>query len=294
VIAAAIGIMLAQTCAGILPKPDLEIEWLRNGKAYARDVPIEATRMTRTYRRTPSTGAKSTRTLSCTNGTGGVVLTESVNSESRIRLPLALKTGQSRTMEGILVRRVRPPVNAAANAFWFLVASDAARIYGVREGVGIVELRMQSASGNVDVYRAYLRTPAPTPVVITEGQPELESEIARLQYENRALQDSVGRLVDEVRRLRGRSGEPDDGTQRDPASVGNDDVSFAGVDVYVEQGNYPAAIALLVRMQSQVIGDPGAQNGGHPSAPRIATRLGEVVRACQRANPGKLSVCAVR
>ncbi|MEO5509909.1 MAG: hypothetical protein ABIS27_04710, partial [Longimicrobiales bacterium] len=236
-IAAVIGIMLAQTCAAILPKPDLEVEWLRNGKAYARDVPIEATRLTRTYRRTPSSGAKSTRTLSCANGTGGVVLTESVNNESRIRLPLSLKPGQSRTMGGILVRRVKPPVNAAPNAFWFIVTSDAARIYGVREGVGIVELRMQSAAGNVDVFRAFLRTPALTPVVITQGQSEIEGELARLQYENRALQDSVSRLLDEVRRLRGKSAESDESMQRDPASVGGEDVSFAGVDVYVEQGN---------------------------------------------------------
>ncbi len=297
-IAAALTVILAQTCAAMLPKPNLEVEWLRNGKAWARDVPIEATALTRTYRRTMTGGARSVRTLSCTNGTGGVVITESINSERQVRLPLALKTGQSRRIDGALIRRVKPPSNAATNAFWFVVAADAARIYGVREGIGIVEMRVQSLTGSVDVFRAFARTPAPAPVTIAASPPELESELARLQAENRALQDSVAELRDELMRIRGEKLEPDhDSDDSVPPAVSPVDdrlLTFTGADAYVEQGNYPAAIALLVRARGQLTEYKRLTNAEHPATPRVVARMNEVIRACQRANPRQLSICAVR
>ncbi len=294
-IAAALTILLAQTCAGIMPKPDIEVEWLRNGKSYARDVPIEATTSTRTYRRTPASGVKSVRTLSCSNGTGGVVLTESIDNQRRVRLPLGLKTGQVRTLDGVTVRRVKPPASAATNAFWFIVTSDAPRIYGVREGLGIVEMRMQSGAGNVDVYRAYARSPAPLPVPITQNPPELDAELSRLQYENRALQDSIARLESELRRARGEpDGEVDDAMPPVASPVDDRLLSFTGVDTYIQQGNYPAAIALLVRSRKQLDEYKRLSGSDHPAAPRVTARLNDVVRACVRLHPDNPSICAIR
>ena len=289
---AALSIMLAQTCATVLPKPDIEIEWLRNGKAYAREVLIETSNTTRTYRRTLANGTKSVRTLSCSNGTGGVVLTESVNSERWVRLPMSLKTGQSRVLDDITVRRVRPPVNAATNAFWFLVAADAARIYGVREGIGIVELRMQSPAGTVDVFRAFAReAEAPAPEM-TGLPPEVEEELLRLQAENRALQDTVNELRLELRRQSADSA--DNGTIPIAAPVDINLLKFTGVDEYIRVNNYPAAIALLVRTRNELAEYNRVTGTVHPATPRVASKLDEVVRACLRINGRQPSMCTVR
>ena len=81
----ALAVILAQTCSSVLPKPNLEVEWLRNGRTWARDVPIEATTLTRTYKRTrQGTAGSVVRTLSCSNGTGGVVLTETIRQNASI------------------------------------------------------------------------------------------------------------------------------------------------------------------------------------------------------------------
>jgi hypothetical protein len=296
-ITAALAIMLAQTCAGVLPKPGIEVEWLRNGKAWARDVPVEATTLTRTYRRTSSTGAKSMRTLSCTNGTGGVVLTESINSERQVRLPVSLKTGESRIVDGVPVRRIRPPANAASNAYWFAVSADAARIYGVREGLGIVEMRMQSMTGGVDIFRAFARQPTPVPVPIVASSPEMEAELARLQMENRALQDSVAWLTEELRRLRAG----DDHETPSPVRPLADDriISFAAVDTLVTRGQWAQAIALLQQTRRQIEEYRRLTGQQHPASAHVATKLGEVVAACLRVNPrdparpGAPSVCDV-
>ena len=292
-ITAALTIVLAQTCASVLPKPHIEIEWLRNGRAYARDVPIESSRTTRTYRRTPNDGgAKSVRTLSCSNGTGGVVLTESVNSVRRVRLPLGLKTGQTRTFDGVLVRRVRPPSNAATNAFWFLVTADAARIYGVREGVGIVEMRMQSTSGTVDVYRAFARAATPKPVPSRVLDPDMEEELSRLQEENRALQDTIAELKLELSHLRNGVGR----TERElvDSVPPPQPIQFGAIDSFVRQGNYPAAIALLERTRRELADYNRATASVHPATAFVTERLDEVVRACLRANTDQPSVCSIR
>jgi hypothetical protein len=294
VIAAALSIMLAQTCATLLPRPSLEVEWLRNGKPYARAVPVEATSLTRSYRRTSAAGERSVRTVSCTHGDDGVVLTETINSDRVARLPLSLKRGEVMRVDGVLVTRIWPPVNAATNAFWFFVASGVARIYGVREGVGIVEIRQQSATGNVDVYRAFARKPAPVEVKVPDNVVELEAELARLQTENTALQDSIAQLTDELRMNRAAAvtepGASPPGTK--PVAPGV--LNFEAVDEYVLEGKYAAAISLLVDARAQLTEYERLSGTMHPALPGVLDRLDRVVRACRRAHPESPAACALR
>jgi hypothetical protein len=309
---AALAIVLAQTCAGMLPKPGVQLDWLRNGKTYAHDEPVDATTLTRTYRRTITgsntagsntagrtaagrTAAKSSeqlRTLSCRNGAGGVVLTETVDNEQQAELPLAMKWGDARMIDGAVTRRIPRPENGASNAFWFAVTRDAARIYAARSGIGIVEVRAQSATGGVDIFRAVPSTPDPVDAAVLQrdstAEAELYEELARLQSENTMLRDSLDRLNTELRRGAGVT---------DPQNEAL--LSFDQVHALVRRDRFAEAIALLVRTRSQIDEYALLTGTEHPAAQRVETKLREVIRACLAEHPatadsaGHASVCAI-
>lgn len=211
-IVAAFSFAIAQTCATFLPPAHVPVEWFRNGQSYARDLPVSSTASERVYRRTFPNGntADVTRVLTCTTSQRGPVLRERVGA-SEVSIPVQLRRAQNATVNGSTVRRIDPPDDAVVGTLWFSVSRYGPQLYGLRERIGIEEVRTPSVSGRVDIMRAVL-TPVepagPTPSGANSPAVEavvrmLNARLAEQERLNRDLRDSLAaqrRAADSVRR----------------------------------------------------------------------------------------------
>jgi hypothetical protein len=149
--------VLAQTCVALLPPPQAEIEWFRDGRPYARDVPLRVTRNERVYRRQHEGAPAAQRVLSCTTAGGVSYFTDRLGSATALRIPVALPLGGSRSVGRTTVRRIEPPAGASERVLWFSVSSPGISVYGLQTRAGVVEIRTPSPAGGVSVLRAVTR-----------------------------------------------------------------------------------------------------------------------------------------
>jgi hypothetical protein len=300
-------VVLAQTCTGMLPTRGLDREWLRNDRLYARDELIETTTTTRTYRRSRPDGRRSTVTASCT-GSGKAALLRERIVEQDVSLPVLLGAGESRVVDGTAIRRIDAPKDGTANARWFSVAGPLPRIYGVRTGAGVVEMRVPAANGGVDIYRVRLRKPdppapppppqqAPQAQVVTVEVPAsaLEAQIGVLQklyeqvlHEKRVMEDSIHALEQAVASARDSAALAGARTARDSAPrsepvVDERLLTMLAVDVLTRRDELDEALALLDGMRTQLTEFERATGHVHPGASRVAERITAVTKACDKA-----------
>jgi hypothetical protein len=194
VIAAAFAIIVAQGCAAFLPPPDLQIDWSRNGQPYARDVPVRTSDAERVYRRSYRNGSPDvTRILAC----NGSVLHDRVGSETDVMLPLELNRSRTVSLNGASVRRIEAPDDAGGGSAWFSVSRYGPQLYGVRERIGVEEIRTPTVSGRVEILRAVLtaieRVAPGVPLPTTDERVlrRLNSQIAEQSLLIRDLRDSL-------------------------------------------------------------------------------------------------------
>jgi hypothetical protein len=192
VIAAAFAVVVAQTCAALLPPREVQISWSRNGQAYASDVPVSSSATDRVYRRTFRNGSEADvpRTLTCTTGPLGPMLQERL-ATTDVSFPLQLNRTQVVTLDGATVRRIDAPDNGGG--LWFSVSRYGPQLYGLRERIGIGEVRIPTISGRVDVLRAVLNTER----VMSDSAPSdalvrrLNTQLAEQERRNRELRDTI-------------------------------------------------------------------------------------------------------
>lgn len=300
-------VVLAQTCTAMLPTRGLEREWLRNDRLYARDELIEVTTTTRTYRRSLPDGRRSTVTASCT-GSGKTALLRERIVEQDASLPVLLGPGESRVVDGVAIRRIEPPKDAPTNTRWLSVAGPLPRLYGIRTGAGVVEMRVPAANGGVDIYRVHLRKPEPpppppprpqaAPVTVQVPATALEAQIGVLQklyeqvlYEKRVLEDSIHALEQAVlsardsaaaARARARNAMRDSAQGTVPL-VDERLFTMLAVDVLTKREEYDEALVLLNTMRTQLAGFERVTGHAHPGVSRVADRIAAVTKACDKA-----------
>src|SRR5688572_25191342 len=194
--------VFAQSCVGLLPPPQLEIEWFRDGRPYARDVPVRSTRTERVYRRQHERGPAAERVVSCSTVEGVAYFTDRVGSGARVRIPVALQPGASRVVDRATVRRIEAPVGGSARVLWFSVSNPGISVYGLQQQVGVVEIRTPSPSGGVSVMlaRRVPRTPVAAPPTLAAP----DSQMRVLTQRNAELERTVAILNDSIRRLLAR------------------------------------------------------------------------------------------
>ncbi len=198
----AFAVVVAQSCVAFLPPPTVQIDWSRNGQPYARDVPVSSSVNERVYRRSFRNGTSEdvTRVLSCSTGQQGVILRERVGADD-INIPVELRRAQTVTMNGATIRRIDAPVDAQAGSLWFSVSRYGPQLFGLRDRVGIEEIRTPAVSGRVEVLRAVL-----TPMEPAQAAPNPSDEInrrlnAQLALQERTsieLRDSIAALLREL------------------------------------------------------------------------------------------------
>ena len=211
---AAFAIVIAQSCAALLPPPTVQIDWSRNGQPYARDVPVSSSSTERVYRRSFRNGTSEdvTRVLSCAPTQQGAVLSEKVGGED-ISIPIELRRAQSTTLNGATIRRIDPPADAAAGSLWFSVSRYGPQLFALRDRVGIEEIRTPSLSGRVEILRAVLTSVEPNrPVApgLDEQSRLLGVQLAERERMNVVLADSIIvllRTIEAERREARRSGD---------------------------------------------------------------------------------------
>jgi hypothetical protein len=272
--------VFAQTCVSLLPLPNAEIEWFRDGRPFARDVPVSETSSERVYRRHHENGRTSERVVSCTSTRGVSWLEDRVRGDAAVRLPVALRVGANSTDGGTSVRRIEAPADAGrgpAGTLWFSVSTPGVAIYGVGARSGIIEVRTPSPSGGFSVLRAVRRDPAPAPVAdsaLDEAEArnrQLLERIGRLEITQITLRDSIAALsakLDSVRRV-----------PYSPAEV----VEFGAVDVYVERGEYDAAIELLSGVLRRLHAWSSSAGTRHRALDAVDARLHQVLVQCAAA-----------
>src|SRR5688500_18681456 len=119
----AFAVVLAQSCAALLPPPAVQIDWSRNGQPYARDVPVSSSATERVYRRSfrNSQTEDVTRVLSCAPSAQGIVLQERVGADD-VSIPVELRRAQTISLNGATIRRIDAPADAPAGGLWFSVS----------------------------------------------------------------------------------------------------------------------------------------------------------------------------
>jgi len=190
--------VLAQTCAAMLPAPHYEYEWLRDGRPHAYETLLRSTDGQRVYQRQPAGGGDTTeRALSCSTHEGALYFTER-SSLGVVRIPVGIGIGGVRRVAGTTVRRIANPPGSAANTIWFAVASPGVRLYALRRGAGITEIRMPRPGGTT-VYRAVVRDAGPARRAAEEAE-ALRRRVDELETNEQRLLDSIGALQDSLKR----------------------------------------------------------------------------------------------
>jgi hypothetical protein len=273
--------VFAQTCVSLLPLPNAEIEWFRDGRPFARDVPVSASATERVYHRQPESGRAAERVVSCTTARGVSYLEDRVPGGATVRLPVMLRVGAVSTDGGTSVRRIEAPadVRRGARTLWFSVSSPGVAIYGVAPGNGIIEVRTPSSSGGFSVLRAVRRDPAPA------LPPVPDSALAGMEAFNRELLERIGRLEitqltlrDSIAALTARL----DSARHVPYST-TDVVEFSAVDVYVERGEYDAATELLLSVMRRLQAWSDSAGTRHRALDAVDARLHQVLVQCAAA-----------
>jgi hypothetical protein len=273
--------VFAQTCAALLPLQNAEIEWFRDGRPWARDVPVTASATSRVYRREHANGRVSERSITCSTTRGTAFLADRVDGVA-VSLPVSLAPGSTATVASATVRRIEPPADAgrdARSALWFSVSSPGIAVYGVARGSGIVEIRTPASSGGFSILRAVRRAPAePAPALDSSAVAEsaaqrraLLDRIALLEQSELLLRDSIAVLraaLDSVRRV--------------PESSA-DVVEFIAVDVYVERGELQTAIDLLQSVTRRLRGWSDSTGTRHRALDAVDARLHQVLALCASA-----------
>lgn len=272
--------IFAQTCVSLLPLPNAEIEWFRDGRPFARDVPVSETSTERVYRRHHENGRTSERVVSCTATSGESWLEDHVRGDAVVRLPVTLRVGAVSTDGGASVRRIEPPADAgraSAGTLWFSVTSPGVAIYGVGARTGIIEIRTPSSSGGFSILRAVRRDPAPAPaadsaLAVAEARNrDLVERIGRLEVTQRTLRDSLSALTAIIDSMRRVPDSPDDV------------VELGAVDVYVERGEYDAAIELLLSVTRRLQAWSATAGTRHRALDAVDARLHQVLVQCAAA-----------
>jgi hypothetical protein len=285
-----LAVVFAQSCVALLPPPQLEIEWFRDGRPYARDVPVRSTRTERVYRRQPDRGPAAERVLSCATVQGVTYFSDRVGSGARVRIPVALQPGAARVVDRATVRRIEPPAGGSAGVLWFSVSNPGISIYGLQQQTGVVEIRTPSPSGGFSVLRAVPRAPvaaAPVPAAS-------DSQMRALTQRAAELERTVGTLEDSIRRLLARPAP-----LPPPVPHSSPDLAeFTAVDVYVERGEYDEALALLLRVRARLLAWSDSSGTRHRALDPLHDRLLDVLRRCtavREAKPARrrVPVCAV-
>ena len=274
--------VFAQTCVSLLPLPDAEIEWFRDGRPFARDVPLSASATERVYRRQPESGRTSERVVSCTTARGVSYLEDRVPGGATVRLPVTLRVGAVSAGGGASIRRIEAPADGGrgARTLWFSVSSPGVAIYGVAPGIGIIEVRTPSPSGGFSVLRAVRRDPAPE-----DPAPVPDSALAAVEAFNRELLERIGRL--EITQLMLRDSiavltAKLDSARRVPFST-TDVVEFGAVDVYVERGEYDAAAELLLSVMRRLQAWSDSAGTRHRALDIVDARLHQILVQCAAA-----------
>jgi hypothetical protein len=270
--------VLAQTCVALLPAPRAQIEWFRDGRPYARDVPLRATRTERVYRRQHEHGAAVQRVVSCTTADGHSYFTDRIGNAPGVRIPIALESGESRVIDRATVRRIEPPAGGPESVLWFSISDPGISIYGLQRRAGVVEVRTPSPTGGFSVLRAVTRELAPAaPAALTDSQARVLQRVAGLERLVRTLSDSIQRL------LARPVAEP-----AEPVPYSSQDVAeFGAVDVYVERGEYDEALALLVRVRARLMAWSDSTGTRHRALEPLHDRLFDVLRRCAAARQTK-------
>jgi hypothetical protein len=211
---AAFVVVIAQSCAALLPPPTVQIDWSRNGQPYARDVPVSSNSTERVYRRSFRNGTSEdvTRVLSCAPSQQGAVLSERLGGED-VSIPIELRRAQSMTLNGATIRRIDPPSDAAAGSLWFSVSRYGPQLFALRDRVGIEEIRTPALSGRVEILRAVLTSVEPNRPVgpgLDEQSRLLSGQLAERERMNVVLADSIIallRTIEAERREARRSGD---------------------------------------------------------------------------------------
>jgi hypothetical protein len=273
--------VLAQTCVSMLPAPDATREWFRDGRPFARDVSVSATQTSRSYRRELANGRSTERIMSCGSSAGASWLVDEVAGSVTVRLPISLRVGASVTAAGATIRRIDPPADAgrgARGSAWFTGRNPGVTVYGVAPGTGIVEVRSPSAAGGFSVLRAVRRDPAPTDTAVTAAAADQEAQrrvllerIGYLEITQMTLRDSIARLSARLDSARA--------VPYSPATV----VVFSAVDVYVERGEYDAALELLAAVNRRLRAWSDSAGTRHRALDSVDTRLHDVLVACAAA-----------
>jgi hypothetical protein len=277
--------IFAQTCVSLLPLPNAEIEWFRDGRPFARDVPVSETSTGRVYRRHHENGRTSERVVSCTSTRGVSWLEDRVRGDAAVRLPVTLRIGAVTTDGGATVRRIEPPADAgrAAGTLWFSVTSPGVAIYGVSARTGIIEIRTPSSSGGFSILRAVRRDPAQVPAA--DSSLAADTALAEAEARNRELIGRIGRLevtqltlLDSLSTLTALI----DSMRRVPYSPDNV-VELGAVDVYVERGEYDAAIELLLSVTRRLHEWSETAGTRHRALDAVDARLHQVIVRCAAA-----------
>jgi hypothetical protein len=186
--------VLLQSCVAMLPPARAQIEWFRDGRPFAIDVPVRTSRTERVYRRQPSSGAATVqRTLTCNTSRGVSWLTERTG-RGTVRLPVGMAVGASQTDGGSTVRRIRPPADATGSrAAWYTVSNPGVTVYAISSGAGVVEVRSPRSGGGFTILRGVVRTPAPVAAraELDSVRSVMQRRIDELEGENMQLRDSI-------------------------------------------------------------------------------------------------------
>jgi hypothetical protein len=282
--------VLAQTCVALLPPPQAEIEWFRDGRPYARDVPLRATRTERVYRRRHESGPAAQRVVSCTTADGVSYFTDRIGSATAVRIPVALPPGRSRVVGRTTVRRIEPPAGGSSRVLWFSVSNPGISVYGLQQRAGVVEVRVPSPSGGFSVLRAVTRGPVPA-----AASAQSDSQARLLAQRNAELERTISVLTDSIQRLLARPAA----APAPPVPYSSPDVAeFTAVDVYVERAEYDEALALLMRVRARLLAWSDSMGTRHRALDPLHDRLLDVLRRCvsaRQARParGRVPACAI-
>jgi hypothetical protein len=118
--------------------------------------------------------------------------------EAQVRIPVNLGTGRSAVVDGATVRRIAPPQRSAPGALWFSVARNDTRLFALRKGVGVEQIRMPAPSGT-EILTAVARAPAEAMSAGGEADQLMQRAQRYLNdavRTNDALRDSLAQLAD--------------------------------------------------------------------------------------------------
>jgi hypothetical protein len=193
----AFAVVVAQSCAALLPPPTVQIDWSRNGQPYARDVPVSSTATERVYRRSfrDRRNQDVTRVLSCSPSAQGIVLQERVGADD-VSIPVELRPAQTVSLNGATIRRIDAPADAPAGGLWFSVSRYGPQLFAVRDRVGIEEVRTPGVSGRVEILRAVLTSVERVASIpgAEELNRRLNAQLAEEERRNVELNDSIAAL----------------------------------------------------------------------------------------------------